>query len=224
MSGDTLLWVGLAVVIFVYVLARRLAGHPLSARRLFILPVVAVGLGLIELVNGAPAHVKPLDVELLLLSALISIGLGAWRGLTVRIFVRGGFPWQRYTAATVLLWIVQIAAKFAVTYGGEKGGATLASSTWALILTLGLSLAAEAAVIAPRALATHASFSPRGRSRLIDGLFGSPYPGSAPIPPDRAKTSVYPVAPPPATDPSYLSRRDARRQRRAQRRQGRYRY
>jgi hypothetical protein len=226
MNGDTVLWVGLAIVIVVYVLARRLAGQPISARRLFLLPLVAAGLGLIELVNGAPDVIRPIDVELLVLSTLVSIGLGAWRGLTIQVSVRGGYPWQRYTGATVALWAVLILAKIAVTYGGERAGATLTSGTWALLLTLGLSLAAESAVVAPRALATHAPLSPRGRSRLIERLFGHPYPPGPQAPPDPADTATvtYPYASPPATGQAPVSRREGRRLRRERRRQERYRY
>lgn len=220
MSGDTVLWICLAILIVVYVLVRRLAGQPISERRLFLMPGIAVLVGLFALANSAPGHVRAIDIQLLVLSALISIGLGAWRGLTVRVFVKNGNPWLQYTAGTVLLWIVQIAARFAVTVGGEGAGATLTSGTWSLLLTLGLSLAAESFVVGPRVMAARTPFSPHGSSRLLGGLSGGAYPSAPPDSTEIAK-GTYPLTPPPNADPGYVSRRDARRLRREQRRQDR---
>jgi hypothetical protein len=168
-SHTTAIIVGVALV--AYVLIRRLMGEPLEARRLLIMPVAVCGYGWVQLASHPKQADSPLELAPLGISLLISVGLGFWRGRTIRVLVRDGHLWQQYTLTTVAVWILQLGVRGAMISTAQVLGTTLAAGMDSLILGLGLSLLAEAATVGRRALATGAPFAPRAswRSRTRPG-------------------------------------------------------
>lgn len=142
---------------FVYVMWRRLQGEPLQAKRLLALPLVFSVLGVVDLTRAHDAHLPPASVAFLVAGAVISLVLGAARGATVELFTKGGHLWQRYRGLTVALWGALIATKLALALAAHLAGATGSTD---LMLSLGLSLAGEAALVAPRALSSGVPFTP----------------------------------------------------------------
>ncbi|MEV4510486.1 hypothetical protein AB0K00_16145 [Dactylosporangium sp. NPDC049525] len=165
MNLTTALLIAAAVL---YLLVRRFTGEPLQARRLVLPPVLLVAWGGYAVSQaftaGTLAHAV-LDGAVLGAGAVLGVAGGLVRGLTVRVFVRDGHLWYRYTALTLLVWIVLIGARFAENAAGRALGADAAVLAAALPFMLGLSLLAEAAVTGRRAIATGVPFAPRETRR-----------------------------------------------------------
>jgi hypothetical protein len=118
-----------------YLLARRVIGEPAQAKRMLILPVALILIGLSD-VSGQVT--TPLSLLFLVATAAISVLLGALRGVNVRVSQREGLAFLRYTGVTVVLWVVNLAIKFGAI--DPKGAAAVGNS---LLLTLGLGILAE---------------------------------------------------------------------------------
>ncbi len=142
----------IALVAIAFMLLRRLAGSPVTGRRLVVLPLIFTAWGVAQLHDGfgGAVHAVGTDVGLLAVGALVALAGGLARGGTVRLFARDGQVWYRYTWLTVVVWLGLIALRVAqITVGGAVG-ADASVLGQALPLMLGLSLAGEAAVVGAR--------------------------------------------------------------------------
>ncbi|MDG6101592.1 DUF1453 family protein [Dactylosporangium aurantiacum] len=160
MNLTTTLLVAVAVL---YVLVRRFTGEPLQARRLVLPPVLLVGWGGYEVSHAFTGGTLPhavLDGAVLGAAAVLAAAGGLVRGLTVRVFVRDGHLWYRYTAMTLVVWVALLGVRFAEDAAGRALGADAAVVAAALPFVIGLSFLGEAAVVGRRALATGVPFAP----------------------------------------------------------------
>ena len=151
-----------------YLLVRRFMGEPLEVRRLVAPPLILVAFGGYTLAHvdlGAVAHHAVLDGIVLGAGALVAVLGGIVRGLTVRVFIRDGHVWYRYTWLTIVVWAALIALRFGQSLGAEALGVDAGITSAALYLILGLSLLGEAAIVGRRAIATGAPFAPEGARR-----------------------------------------------------------
>lgn len=142
----------IAFVVLAFVLVRRLAGSPVTGRRLVVVPLILTAWGAAQLHDGfsRTLHAYGTDIGLLVVGALIAVAGGLVRGGTVRLFARDGQIWYRYTWVTVVVWAGLIAVRVAqITVGGAVG-ADSSVLGGALPLMLGLSLVGEAAVVGAR--------------------------------------------------------------------------
>ncbi len=159
MHPTTMLLVAAAVL---YLLVRRCTGEPLEARRLVVPPVLLVawgGYGVSQTFTGATLPHAVLDGAVLGAGAVLAVAGGLVRGLTVRVFVRNGRLWYRYTAMTVVVWAVLAGVRFAEDAAGRALGADATVVAAALPFVIGLSLLGEAAVVGRRAIATGVPFA-----------------------------------------------------------------
>ncbi|MFF5209413.1 hypothetical protein [Streptosporangium sp. NPDC000396] len=149
----------IVAVLVVGVIIKRLIGEPLNARDLFVPPVVLLGIGIYGLTKAE--HVEILWT---VVGGAVGLAFGALRGTTVRLFVREGVLWQRYTGWTFLVWIVSVAANAGIGLlagflGAHREGQPIQ-------LSIGISLIGEVIVIGWRALATRVPFASERRSIL----------------------------------------------------------
>jgi hypothetical protein len=158
-----LLEILIVVAVVVYLFARRLAGEPLKARRLVILPAVITIWGGYQVVHVHGVHT--VDVAVIGVSVVVSLLLGVVRGTTIQVFVQNGHLWQKYTFATIAVWVLSIAIRFGIDWAGHLAGATTSVLTAALVLTLGVSFLGEAAVVGARGLRLGAPFAPQDARR-----------------------------------------------------------
>jgi hypothetical protein len=148
-----------------YVLWSRMQGRPLQLRRLVLLPVILAVLGISDLTGSSAPHLTPKDIAFLAAGIVLSAVLGAARGATIQLYPNQGELWQRYRPSTVALWIALIAAKVVLLAIAGSAGASAGGGTNSLLLSLGISLLAEAAVVGPRAMATGVPFAARRPQR-----------------------------------------------------------
>jgi hypothetical protein len=152
----------LALAAIVYVLFRRLAGEPLEGRRLVVLPLVLLVVGVLQL-RGV--HATPLDVAVLVVEGAAAAVLGAVRGLTVQVYPRDGHLWYRYRPLTIVVWVASLLLRLGQVVAGHALGADTSVLGRALLPVLALTLLAEALVVGKRALATGVPFAPQGSRR-----------------------------------------------------------
>jgi hypothetical protein len=140
----------LIVAAVCYVLVRRIMGEPAQGKRLLILPVV---LGLIGLSDISGDLKSQSMIAFLAVSVGISVVLGALRGLSVRIAERDGIAVVHYTWVTVVLWVVNIGAKFGANVAfsaiDPHAGSQASNS---LMLTLGVGMLVEGLITLARAM------------------------------------------------------------------------
>lgn len=152
----------LALVAIAYVLLRRLAGEPLEGRRLVLLPLVLLIVGVSQL-HGV--HATALDVAVLVVEGAAAAVLGAVRGMTVHVYPQGGHLWYRYRPLTIVVWVGSLLLRLGQVAAAHALGADSGVLGRALLPVLALSLLAEALVVGKRALATGVPFAPQGSRR-----------------------------------------------------------
>ncbi len=149
MSASTvadLLLIGAAVV---WVLARQVQLARVKPRLLVLAPLLLAFFG----IRSLPASTwrVPADLALLAVSAALSVGLGVWRGQTIRVWRDAdGTWWRQGSVLTLVLWGVLILAR-GLLYGVDVAtGHREASDLGAVLVTLALSFAAQNTVTALR--------------------------------------------------------------------------
>jgi hypothetical protein len=142
---DVLL-IGAAVV---WILARQVQVGRVKPRLLWLVPLLLAFFGIRSL-PASTWHV-PADLGLLALSAVISIGLGVWRGQTIRVWRDAdGTWWRQGSALTLVLWGALIVARGLIYGAGVAVGHREATNLGAILVVLALSFAAQNAVTALR--------------------------------------------------------------------------
>jgi hypothetical protein len=145
-----------------------------------VLPLVLTVLGITDFTGSGAPHLTPNHVAFLVASAVISVVLGAARGATIELYPQQGELWQRYRGNTVALWIGLIASKLVLALIASAAGASAGGGTDSLLLSLGVSLLAEAAIVAPRALSTGLPFA-TDHDGESDGDRSGPAPARPPL-------------------------------------------
>jgi hypothetical protein len=134
-----------ALAVIIFVVARRMKGRPVpELKKLFLLPIIA---GIIGLQNIAHVKMNTVDVAVVAIGAALSLGLGLLRGSLDTISVVNGVPWVRWSVASVVVFAGNVAAKLALDVVGVAAGGTRSALTSSIVLSLGLTLLGEAAVI-----------------------------------------------------------------------------
>ena len=149
MNASTVADVLLIVAAVVWVLARQVQVARVKPRLPVLAPLVLAFFG----IRSLPASTwrVPADLALLAVSAALSLGLGAWRGQTIKVWRDAdGTWWRKGSVLTLVLWGVLIVAR-GLLYGvGVTVGHRDASDLGAVLVTLALSFAAQNTVTALR--------------------------------------------------------------------------
>ena len=178
------------VALIGYILYRRVQGQPVKeGRRLFILPILLVVLGYGDVTHGA--GMKPLEITLTVIAGVISLGLGLLRGRVDKLSDRNGFPFVQWGAASLMLFVGNIAAKLVLDLIGIAAGSAGSAVGKSLLLTFGLTLLGEAVVLKLRTSGTTGLLRP---SRTTTSQ------------PRQPRTGHFAgVTPPPATSSRYMT-------------------
>jgi hypothetical protein len=149
MNASTVADVLLIGVAVIWVLARQVKVARVKPRLLVLAPLVLAFFG----IRSVPASTwrMPADLALLAVSAALSLGLGVWRGQTIKVWRDAdGTLWRQGSVLTLVLWGVLIVAR-GLLYGvGVAVGHRDASDLGAVLVTLALSFAAQNTVTALR--------------------------------------------------------------------------
>ncbi|HEX3795849.1 MAG TPA: hypothetical protein VHV57_15255 [Acidimicrobiales bacterium] len=134
-----------ALAVIAFVVARRMKGRPVPApKKLFLLPIVA---GIIGLQNMFHVKMNATDITVVAIGAALSLSLGMLRGRLDTITDVSGTPWVSWSVASVIVFAGNVLAKVILDVGGVAAGGTRSALTSSIVLSLGLTLLGEAAVI-----------------------------------------------------------------------------
>ena len=137
--------IAIAIALIVFVLAKRVRGEAVrEPKKLFLLPIVV---GVIGLQNVSHAKVNTIDIVVIAAGAALSLGLGLLRGKFDRVTLVNGSPFMSWSAASVAVFAGNVLAKLALDAVGVAAGGTTAALTSSILLSLGLTLLGEAAVV-----------------------------------------------------------------------------
>jgi hypothetical protein len=133
------------VAIVGLLLARRFKGSPVTTpKKLFVLPVVVTVIGLQQFDH---AKLSPVNLTVVVVGCLLSLVLGAGRGLVDRLSVRDGLPWVRWGGASLAVFAATFLTKIVVDVIGVAAGGSRTVLTTSLAFSLGLTLLGEAGVV-----------------------------------------------------------------------------
>lgn len=154
-------WVVIALVVAAvgYTIVRRTIGEPLNARDMFGTPLVLLVVGGYGL-SKVP-EVTGVDVAWLVVTSLVGLTLGVWRGATVRLMVKDGALWQRYPGRTYLVWVVSLVVNGGLGFLAAHAG--MHEDARPMTLSIGVSLLGEAVAVGLRAMVTGVPFSVENR-------------------------------------------------------------
>jgi hypothetical protein len=141
------------VLVLIPVLLRQLRAVPVPRLYRARLPLVLGVIGLFSLASYAGDHHVTATAWAWVLGTLVvgALGLGALRGLTMRVWPSNGWVMRLGTALTMTLWLATLLAQFAGDAGGSASGADgLVGASF--LVFLGLTLATQYYVVHRRAL------------------------------------------------------------------------
>jgi hypothetical protein len=137
--------IAIAAALIVFVLAKRVRGEAVrEPKKLFLLPIVV---GVIGLQNVTHAKVNTIDIVVIAAGAALSLGLGLLRGRFDRVTLVNGSPFMSWSAASVAVFAGNVLAKLALDAVGVAAGGTTSALTSSILLSFGLTLLGEAAVV-----------------------------------------------------------------------------
>jgi hypothetical protein len=153
----------IVAAVVIWMIVRRFVGSPVQAKSLAA-PIALTAYGVVQLNNGMHGHFSGADVSMLVAEAAVGLIAGLVRGATIKLYVRDGHLWQRYTLVTLGAWVAFIAARLAVAAGGNVIGASLPLGG-TIMAAFGLSMLVESFVVQKRAQGTGAAIAPRPTRR-----------------------------------------------------------
>jgi hypothetical protein len=142
----TFLNILLYVALIGFVLFKKVQGQPIRApKKLLGLPIILIVLGFGDLTSGKT--MKPIEITLTVIGAVLSLGLGFMRGQADKISTRDGSPFVQWGKASLALFAANIVAKLVLDVIGVAAGGSTSAVGKSLVFTLGLTLLGEAVVL-----------------------------------------------------------------------------
>jgi len=154
-------WVLTAIVLaaLAYVVVKRSIGEPLNVRDLMVPPLILIVLGVRELMEAE--GLTAVDLGWLICVSVVGAVCGGARAATLRLYLRDGVLWQRYTRRTFVVWPVSLLVSGG--FGLLATTAGMSNDARSVMLSIGVSLAGEGVVAGVRGAMTGRRFSPVGR-------------------------------------------------------------
>jgi hypothetical protein len=151
----------LALMIF-----KQVRGELLRGKRTVLLPLILSAIGYSDLHDDVP-HFSHADVLCLAVGLGSSILIGLAFGAATWLQNRDGYLWAQLPVGALWLWGAMIVSRIAVF--GLASALHSHVATASLLLSLGLNRLAQAAVIAPRAMAMGVTFAPEKDGKVFLG-------------------------------------------------------
>ena len=135
----------LIVAAVVWILWKQIQAAPIKIRLLVAAPLVMGYFGIRD--TPASTWTSPADLTLIAVGAAFAIGLGLARGATIRVWrEQDGLPWRQGSKVTLMLWGALVVVRAAMYGVAEATGHRAASGLGPVLLSLGLSFAAQNAI------------------------------------------------------------------------------
>jgi hypothetical protein len=145
----------LVVALIVLIIYRQMRTMPVESRRLIIVPVALVVIGMYNLLK-APPHTTGAGVAFTA-SVVTALVFGVGRGITTHVWFENGVMLRRGTVATLALWVGAIVVRILIAVVARHSGVPLKVTTAELPVFLGITLAVQNGVVWLRAQADRPS-------------------------------------------------------------------
>jgi hypothetical membrane protein len=139
----------LGALIALFIIYRQLARRQVAARQLVVVPLVLALLGLYNLDNQPPSTSAAAVAIVASLASAVVFGLA--RGYTMRVWQEAGVVLRQGVPLTLVLWVVSIGIRAGIGVIAHRAGTAESVTVGELPLFLGVTLAAQNAVIWMRA-------------------------------------------------------------------------
>ena len=171
MSAGTVVMV---LGIMAYSIARQIAGEPLRVKRLLGLPTALTVIGIVDVAKTKAPALTHTDIALIAAGVVVNVVIGIGQGRLMRLESRDGYLWGQMPVRVLWWWGAKIASGVVLDGIGHALSAGLATASAVILLRLGVNRLAQAAVVAPRALATGIPFAPEADKAGHEHRKGSP--------------------------------------------------
>lgn len=151
----------ITAALVVWVLTRQLRARPVIVRKLFVLPVILVVIGIGSLdsaVSKSGGTFTSNDVTWLAIDISATVVFGVLRGLSIRLYPQDGALWRKGTWATLVAWVLSFAVRAVIGLLATDNHAKVVGSS-GLMLSFGVTLAVQGAVIYWRGLQSGVPFA-----------------------------------------------------------------
>src|SRR5699024_5138377 len=111
----------IVIAVIVIVVIRRFRGEPLDAKDLAVSPVILLAISVKD--RWDVDHWHAANVVCLAASIVVVLGVGMLRGASTVLFSREGSLHQRFTAQTLVVWVISLAAGAGLHFGARFIGA-----------------------------------------------------------------------------------------------------
>ncbi|MBV9846679.1 MAG: hypothetical protein JOZ47_16655 [Kutzneria sp.] len=140
----------IGALVVIRVISKQVTGSPVTPRQVVVMPTILIAAGLISV---GPALGEASAGELALFGVdLIVLGLlGTARGVSTRLSMRDGRPFQKGTALTLLLWLATIGLRVGGGFLAAALGVGGTLTTASMLLSIGLSIGVQNMTIWSRA-------------------------------------------------------------------------
>jgi hypothetical protein len=156
----------------IWILAKQVKAAPVKPRLLVLAPLIMGYFGIKD--TPASTWKTGADLGYIVVGALLSIGLGLWRGTTIRVWrEQDGGWWRAGTKYTLYLWGALLVVRAVLAGAAGATGHKAADGLGPILFSLALSFAAQNAVIGMRMSGAPAIAPAQGGPM--------PVPGSAPV-------------------------------------------
>ncbi|MFJ3958498.1 hypothetical protein [Arthrobacter sp. NPDC090010] len=172
MLGNALL----ALALIGWIGYRQTTWRPIAIATMWRTPLVMGVIGVVLMVRTAsPAMLSPLDLGVLVVELIISLGIGAWMGrlahfrplATPRPVGRDGNTFATFESRTgawgLALWFLVLAVRIGIDALASLAGSHVATSTGVILLMLAANRAARTFIFAQRIAALPATAVPAPR-------------------------------------------------------------
>jgi hypothetical protein len=155
--------IAIAIALIVFVLAKRMRGEAVPApKKLFLLPIVV---GAIGLDTVSHAKLNSIDIGVIAAGCAVSLALGLLRGRLDKVSTVNGTPYMSWSVASVVVFAGNVLFKLALDAGAVAAGGTTSALSSSILLSLGLTLLGEAAIVWLRTQSLTTGGTPGGHYR-----------------------------------------------------------
>src|SRR6202011_4991422 len=138
-TAANVLLIGAAVV---WILWKQIQAAPIKTRLLVAAPLVMGYFGIRD--TPSSTWTSAADLTLIAVGAAFAVGLGLARGTTIRVWrEQDGLLWRQGSKVTLMLWGALLVVRVAMYGVAEATGPRAASGLGPVLLSLGLSFAAQ---------------------------------------------------------------------------------
>ncbi|MBF6060889.1 hypothetical protein IU500_08865 [Nocardia terpenica] len=139
------------VLILGWIMYRQMRWQVLDQRRMWRMPIILAVIGVFQLKSAVSGvQISTVAVSLLVLSAVLSVAVGAAMGQLSQLRAADGQILARTGWVGSLLWLVLVAVRIGVDVWAHSVGATIVTAVGVILLMLALNRVGRGAVLLRR--------------------------------------------------------------------------